>query len=42
MSAKIVMSVTGPIEPDALGRTLMHEHVICDLTHADRGVRIRP
>jgi phosphotriesterase-related protein len=31
-SGSHVMTVTGPIEPSALGRTLMHEHLICDLT----------
>lgn len=24
------MTVTGPVAPERLGRTLMHEHVICD------------
>jgi predicted metal-dependent phosphotriesterase family hydrolase len=27
-----VMTVTGPISPDKLGITLMHEHLFCDLT----------
>ena len=27
-----VQTVTGTIAPDALGRTLMHEHVLCDIT----------
>ena len=26
-----VQTVLGPIEPEALGRTLMHEHVLCDI-----------
>ena len=26
-----IQTVLGPIEPDALGRTLMHEHVLCDI-----------
>ncbi|TNB49025.1 aryldialkylphosphatase [Martelella lutilitoris] len=35
-----VQTVTGPIRPDALGPTLMHEHVLCDLTPpARRGGR---
>jgi phosphotriesterase-related protein len=32
MAAHIV-TVTGPIAPEALGPTLMHEHVLCDLTN---------
>ncbi len=27
-----VMTVTGPIDPATLGQTLMHEHLLCDLT----------
>jgi phosphotriesterase-related protein len=27
-----VMTVRGPIEPDALGYTLTHEHLLCDIT----------
>src|SRR6185437_872660 len=27
-----VQTVTGTIEPAALGKTLMHEHVLCDIT----------
>ena len=27
-----VQTVLGPIEPDALGPTLMHEHLLCDVT----------
>ena len=27
-----VQTVTGPIRPEALGPTLMHEHVLCDIT----------
>ena len=27
-----VQTVLGPIAPEVLGRTLMHEHVLCDLT----------
>lgn len=26
-----IQTVLGPIEPEALGRTLMHEHVLCDI-----------
>ncbi len=26
-----VQTVRGPIEPDTLGPTLMHEHLLCDL-----------
>jgi phosphotriesterase-related protein len=28
-----IMTVTGPMTPEALGLTLMHEHVLCDLTN---------
>jgi phosphotriesterase-related protein len=28
-----IMTVTGPMAPEALGPTLMHEHVLCDLTN---------
>lgn len=28
-----VMTVTGKVAPAAIGRTLMHEHVLCDLTN---------
>lgn len=30
--AGMVETVTGPAAPDSLGVTLMHEHVVCDLT----------
>jgi phosphotriesterase-related protein len=30
-----VQTVLGPIEPEALGATLMHEHVLCDITPPD-------
>ncbi|MGL4241709.1 MAG: hypothetical protein ACRCTI_11405, partial [Beijerinckiaceae bacterium] len=33
MAAGTIITVTGPIAPDALGPALMHEHVICDLTN---------
>ncbi len=33
MGAGDIMTVTGPIDPDLLGLTLMHEHVLCDLTN---------
>ncbi len=33
MAAGTIMTVTGPIAPEALGPTLMHEHVLCDLTN---------
>ena len=26
-----IQTVLGPIAPDSLGRTLMHEHVLCDI-----------
>ena len=26
-----IQTVLGPIAPEALGRTLMHEHVLCDI-----------
>lgn len=32
MPAPFVTTVLGPVAPRALGRTLMHEHLICDLT----------
>jgi phosphotriesterase-related protein len=28
-----VQTVLGPVGPEQLGRTLMHEHVLCDITH---------
>jgi len=28
-----IITVTGPIEPASLGPTLMHEHLLCDLTN---------
>jgi phosphotriesterase-related protein len=31
-----ILSVTGPIDPSALGMTLMHEHVLVDFIGADR------
>ena len=36
---KTIMTVLGPLAPDRLGRTLMHEHVLVDFVGADR---IRP
>lgn len=30
-----IQTVLGPISPDALGRTLMHEHLLCDVTPPD-------
>jgi len=33
MPAGAIMTVLGPMAPDALGLTLMHEHVLCDLTN---------
>ena len=33
MPAGMITTVTGPLAPDALGLTLMHEHVLCDLTN---------
>jgi phosphotriesterase-related protein len=35
-SAAAIDSVTGPIAPDRLGLTLMHEHVLVDFIGADR------
>ena len=26
-----IQTVLGPIAPETLGRTLMHEHVLCDI-----------
>ncbi|MCA3564417.1 MAG: aryldialkylphosphatase [Methylocystis sp.] len=28
-----IMTVTGPMAPESLGLTLMHEHILCDLTN---------
>ena len=28
----MIQTVTGPLEPERLGQTLMHEHVFCDVT----------
>jgi phosphotriesterase-related protein len=39
--AGVIQTVTGPLEPSALGPTLMHEHLLCDITPpalAARGV----
>ena len=33
---RAIHSVTGPLPPDRLGRTLMHEHVLVDFIGADR------
>jgi phosphotriesterase-related protein len=35
-AGRAIHSVTGPIAPDRLGRTLMHEHVLVDFIGADR------
>ena len=32
----VVRTVTGNVAPEAIGPTLMHEHVLCDLTQPDR------
>jgi len=32
MMAAMIPTVLGPISPDALGITLMHEHLLCDIT----------
>jgi phosphotriesterase-related protein len=32
MPAAAIQTVLGPISPDALGVTLMHEHLLCDIT----------
>lgn len=37
-----VQTVTGPIRPDELGRTLMHEHVLCDITPPELASRGLP
>lgn len=37
-----VQTVLGLIEPDALGATLMHEHVLCDITPPDLRARNLP
>jgi phosphotriesterase-related protein len=31
-----VQTVRGPVDPSALGRTLMHEHVVADFTPTAR------
>ena len=36
-----VMTVTGPVRPDELGVTLMHEHVLVDFVGADKVDRAR-
>ncbi len=33
MASGTIMTVTGPLPAEALGPTLMHEHVLCDLTN---------
>jgi phosphotriesterase-related protein len=33
MGKATIMTVTGPMSPEAAGPTLMHEHVLCDLTN---------
>jgi phosphotriesterase-related protein len=35
-AGRAIHSVSGPIAPDRLGRTLMHEHVLVDFIGADR------
>jgi len=37
-----VQTVLGPIAPDALGPTLMHEHVLCDLTAPELAAQRMP
>lgn len=37
-----VQTVTGPIAPQALGPTLMHEHVFCDATPPDKAALNEP
>ncbi len=37
-----VMTVLGPMAPEELGRTLMHEHLICDLTSPEERARAEP
>lgn len=38
----IIQTVLGPIAPGALGPTLMHEHVLCDVTPPDLAVQNLP
>lgn len=38
---KTIETVTGPVEPGALGRTLVHEHVLCDFIGAEAVSRNR-
>jgi phosphotriesterase-related protein len=35
-AARVVQTVTGPVAPDRLGLTLMHEHVLVDFIGADQ------
>ena len=37
-----VQTVLGPVSPDMLGATLMHEHVLCDLTVPELAARQLP
>ncbi len=37
-----IQTVTGPIAPEVLGPTLMHEHLLCDITPPDLAARGRP
>src|SRR5579862_1805298 len=37
-----VQTVRGPIAPEALGATLMHEHVLCDITPPAMAARNEP
>ncbi|MEP7206358.1 MAG: aryldialkylphosphatase [Casimicrobiaceae bacterium] len=38
----MVQTVLGPVPPEAVGRTLMHEHVLCDLTPPELAVQQLP
>ena len=38
MGRGLVRTVTGDVEPAELGMTLMHEHILCDLTPSERRV----
>ena len=40
--AGTIQTVLGPVSPDTLGPTLMHEHVLCDLTPPELAARHLP
>ena len=38
----MVQTVRGPIPPETLGATLMHEHVFCDITPPELAAQVEP